>query len=1307
MGLSITILESAHLGVTINEPFNVSLVPTAPATIDINVGVPGASATITVGTTTTLAPGLNATVTNVGTATNAILDFGIPAGEQGIQGPKGDTGDSGVVYATTPLSYNSGTKTISIDLSAYATQSYVTSQGYITISALTPYLTSATAAATYYPLSNPEGYITAYDLAGYATESWVTSQGYLTSVDLEGYATESWVTSQGYLIDATSDGYGYVRKDGAWSYSPKFYQVEVGSQTTLTSGQYLINNGFFATNITAGDIELTSAGGGFIKLGLAGIQFTAGGDLQTVPFLPADYYDKTSADARFYPLTLNPAGYITSAALSGYATQSWVTSQGYITSSALSPYLTSATAASTYQTIAGMSSYATLASPTLTGDPKAPTPATGDNDTSIATTAFVKAQGYLTSSAAASTYQTLAGMSSYLTTAAAASTYYPLTNPSGFITSASLTGYALLNGTSNFQVTSGTIKSMASDDNFVQLNETRLEFGNGVTPSGLSVSGTGITFADSTVQTTAAVAGIPDAPSDSQTYGRNNGAWTVVSGGSTFNGGPVANPITIAGTTIDSEMSSDYFGVELSSDHSQFAELEYNKLTVANGSGSMQVTPAGITFTDSTVQYTAFNPYDYATIASPTFTGTPAAPTATTGDSSTQIATTAFVQGAIIAGSAHAETLQATVRNNTGSTLSPFTVVYINGALGNNATVAKAQANSEATSSGTFAVTQASIANNADGIVISAGVLSNVNTSAYTDGDKLYLSPTTAGGVTTTKPSAPNHLVYVGVVTRSHPTQGTVSVRIQNGYELDELHDVAIASKTNLDLLAYESSTSLWKNKSFSTLGLLTSSTAASTYAPLASPTFTGTVTIPAGASISGFAPLASPSLTGTPLSTTAAADTNTTQIATTAYVVGQASATMPVVNGTATIGTSLKYARADHIHPTDTSRAALASPTFTGTPLSTTASADTNTTQIATTAYVVGQASSTTPSATGTAAVGTSLKYARADHVHANPLPTGGTTGQVLAKIDATNYNVQWTTAGSGSGAAVIDIQTFGSSSTSGSFTWTKPTGAKWVRVICFGSGGGGGSGARYATSSGRSGGGGGAGGQYVIAEFDAASLPATVSVGVAAGGAGGVAQTVDSTNGNNGSTGNTSNFSNLLSNTTSAGLGAGGTTATGAATGAIVNYSTLGGNAIGSAGAGGAGAIGTASTAGLQSLSNIGTTGGGGGGGGGAGVTAFQNGGTGGYRSSSLLISTIGAAGGNGNTRVAAQDGLAGTFIGWGGMGAGGGGYTTASIGMNGGKGGWPGGGGGGGGATDNGFASGAGGAGGNGAVFVLTFF
>ncbi len=79
-------------------------------------------------------------------------------------------------------------------------------------------------------------------------------------------------------------------------------------------------------------------------------------------------------------------------------------------------------------------------------------------------------------------------------------------------------------------------------------------------------------------------------------------------------------------------------------------------------------------------------------------------------------------------------------------------------------------------------------------------------------------------------------------------------------------------------------------------------------------------------------APLANPALTGTPTAPTATADTNTTQVATTAYVVGQAASADPVVDGTAAVGTSLKYARADHVHPTDTSRAPTANPTFTGT---------------------------------------------------------------------------------------------------------------------------------------------------------------------------------------------------------------------------------------------------------------------------------------------------------------------------------------------------------------------------------------
>jgi hypothetical protein len=130
-------------------------------------------------------------------------------------------------------------------------------------------------------------------------------------------------------------------------------------------------------------------------------------------------------------------------------------------------------------------------------------------------------------------------------------------------------------------------------------------------------------------------------------------------------------------------------------------------------------------------------------------------------------------------------------------------------------------------------------------------------------------------------------------------------------------------------------------------------------------------------------APLASPGLTGTPTAPTAAVDTNTTQLATTAFVLGQAASATPLIDGSATVGTATRYARADHVHPTDSTRAPLASPGLTGTPTAPTAAVDTNTTQLATTAFVLGQAASATPLIDGSAAVGTATRYARADHVH------------------------------------------------------------------------------------------------------------------------------------------------------------------------------------------------------------------------------------------------------------------------------------------------------------------------------------
>lgn len=89
---------------------------------------------------------------------------------------------------------------------------------------------------------------------------------------------------------------------------------------------------------------------------------------------------------------------------------------------------------------------------------------------------------------------------------------------------------------------------------------------------------------------------------------------------------------------------------------------------------------------------------------------------------------------------------------------------------------------------------------------------------------------------------------------------------------------------------------------------------------------------IPTANTLIAKAPLASPALTGTPTGPTAALNTNTTQLATTQFVLGQLSTTNPLMNSAVAIGTGTTFARTDHVHPIDTSRAPVANPTFTGT---------------------------------------------------------------------------------------------------------------------------------------------------------------------------------------------------------------------------------------------------------------------------------------------------------------------------------------------------------------------------------------
>jgi hypothetical protein len=158
-----------------------------------------------------------------------------------------------------------------------------------------------------------------------------------------------------------------------------------------------------------------------------------------------------------------------------------------------------------------------------------------------------------------------------------------------------------------------------------------------------------------------------------------------------------------------------------------------------------------------------------------------------------------------------ASVLVERVRNSTGATLTKGTAVYISGATGQLPTVSKALATSDATSAQTLGLITSDLDNNSNGYVTIIGLVDDLDTSAYTDGVQLYLSPTTAGTLTVTKPYAPQHLVYVAVVAHAHPVHGKLIVKVQNGYEMDELHNVSAQSPSNGDILVYNTSTSLWE----------------------------------------------------------------------------------------------------------------------------------------------------------------------------------------------------------------------------------------------------------------------------------------------------------------------------------------------------------------------------------------------------------------------------------------------------------------------------------------------------------------
>lgn len=169
------------------------------------------------------------------------------------------------------------------------------------------------------------------------------------------------------------------------------------------------------------------------------------------------------------------------------------------------------------------------------------------------------------------------------------------------------------------------------------------------------------------------------------------------------------------------------------------------------------------------------------------------------------------------------------VTPNTTLTKANYPAVRVSGAQGQRLAVAYAQANNDNNSADTIGLVIETIATNQEGFIMTVGQLNDINTTGslqgetWTDGDVLYLSPTTPGRLTNIKPTGlTGHIVVMGYVEYAHAVHGSIYVKIMNGWELDELHNVYInpATLANNDILQYDSADQLWKNESLSSAGI-------------------------------------------------------------------------------------------------------------------------------------------------------------------------------------------------------------------------------------------------------------------------------------------------------------------------------------------------------------------------------------------------------------------------------------------------------------------------------------------------------
>jgi hypothetical protein len=521
-----------------------------------------------------------------------------PAGAPGVGVPAGGTAGQFLQKTTTGVDY--ATDWVTVNLTGLATESWVTAgfypltgnpSSFLTASALTPYLTSATASTTYQTLAGMSDYLAkAGNLAGLANTSTAR-----TNLGLGSLAV---------VNDAPSDGSQYARKNAAWDVviSGDRYLTTSTTSNTVSNGNktFTIGTGLSYTptqNITISYDASNHMHGEVLT-------YNSGTGVLTV-----DINHHTGSGT--YTAWVVNVGGVTPATSVAWGSITGTLSSQTDLQNALDLKLAATTAASTYQTLSGMSSY-------------------------------------LTTSAAASTYQTQAGMSSYLTTSTAASTY-------ALKTDGALKGNFTLDGTAASPNSDGSILigSLSSGYNYLSLQAGVIQGVtyasgnksftlNGLEGLKLFSSGQGVRFPDATTQTTAY-------PGSSDFLLKADNLSGLANTGTARTNLGLGTMATATAADYSTTSAANLLYYPLSSNPAGYL-TSAPVTSVAGRTGAITLAVADVS--------------GAAALASPTFTGTPTLPTGTigvtqtAGNNTTALATTAFVTAAVPAFATDAQARQ-------------------------------------------------------------------------------------------------------------------------------------------------------------------------------------------------------------------------------------------------------------------------------------------------------------------------------------------------------------------------------------------------------------------------------------------------------------------------------------------------------------------------------------------------------------------------------------------------------------------------------------------------------------------------